>query len=1059
MVPLCSGSDVYVKFSETPRAVSRNRTAAFSFEAYVVDGNAAPAGSCPDCSFSCKLDDGISAKCEDKEASYFGLEDGSHSFEVCTNGSQGTGCASYNWTIDTVPPTANVTASASFTNALNVSVAISFSEPCPGRGGFRCSSTDACNLLVYGPGQVIPSSLEMLDPNITYSLLVSISSSVQYGRLILVSDKNFCTDSAGNLFTRTESSRFFVHIDRRSVFVNLRTHIPEQLLQLDNVIRTVQATNNYDNLKVYLYFSEPILNSSVEILGSLNTSQGLLHPINSNTLANRRFGFMVTNLSSISIVTVSLGTDTIISRQGASISPIAPVTFLYDTERPAVRLSTTSTFRTKKPNIPILVKFMKPVFGFNSSNVVIQGGHLKSFHEITRSRYAVEIQADGDVISVSIPANVTGDIAGNRNFPSNFLQVRHFSTFATAAFLTTAFVSGLLTFSTASLQSIGAFTRPSSVLTSEPSRNLFRIACHIQVFALSRWLAVVLPVEYYELARSLQWSIPYFTLPWEAGHVEPIVVGSSPPSSSKFRHANILGSRIYENMAHPGFGSSDKEGSVYGLPLSPMEYHSFFETENTRPEAEYIWDPQHASGWRDFDRNMFWLAIISGSLIFLHLLLLLILNFKKKTSNNQSSYGVLTFPRFEIFLLVLALPCTCQASAALIRGRTSLGVILGIFLLIFVALGLLLLLMFLSIGITFGKLLQYKEVHQEGQKFHWYQELVRVTLGPGKRGQWAWKKQSDSVNLIKFGPLFEDLRGPPKYMLSQISGGSLQKRDRIIASDDETEDAEAPFIQKLFGILRIYFTLLECIKRVCLGIVAGAYMGNWSCKTPSVTLLCITSFQLFFMVLKKPFIKKKVQLVEIISIATELGLFASCVVLLRKEFLEGDESRIGIFMVALFLVGFFVQMVNEWYALYLQTRRLDRVDKSFFSGLKVASLGLLVAILPRRMIPNLESKLRLSGHGDGDNGVPSSERNRSSGSRSSGSTDKPWLRQLREMAKASFSREGSATTTPNDPSSSRAKWSGFWGNNKSSRTSGNTSSDFKSKPRGLYKELEAIFAS
>ncbi|KAL9264540.1 hypothetical protein AKJ16_DCAP15309 [Drosera capensis] len=66
-----------------------------------------------------------------------------------------------------------------------------------------------------------------------------------------------------------------------------------------------------------------------------------------------------------------------------------------------------------------------------------------------------------------------------------------------------------------------------------------------------------------------------------------------------------------------------------------------------------------------------------------------------------------------------------------------------------------------------------------------------------------------------FGPLFEDLRGPPKYMLSQFTEGSSSKPiEQIIASDDETEDAEAPFIQKLFGILRIYYTFLESIRRI-----------------------------------------------------------------------------------------------------------------------------------------------------------------------------------------------------------------------------------------------------
>lgn len=89
-------------------------------------------------------------------------------------------------------------------------------------------------------------------------------------------------------------SVYLVHsTDRRSVFVDLRTHIPQKLLQLNNEARMVQATNNYDNLKVYLYFSEPVLNSSAEILNSLKSSQGALLPISGEHLGNRRFGFQV----------------------------------------------------------------------------------------------------------------------------------------------------------------------------------------------------------------------------------------------------------------------------------------------------------------------------------------------------------------------------------------------------------------------------------------------------------------------------------------------------------------------------------------------------------------------------------------------------------------------------------------------------------------------------------------------------------------------------------------------------------------------------------------------
>jgi len=73
--------------------------------------------------------------------------------------------------------------------------------------------------------------------------------------------------------------------------------------------------------------------------------------------------------------------------------------------------------------------------------------------------------------------------------------------------------------------------------------------------------------------------------------------------------------------------------------------------------------------WRDFDRSMFWLAVISVSLVLLHVILLFIIKLRKRITDKQRDYGALTFPRFEIFLTVLALPCICKASASLVRGN------------------------------------------------------------------------------------------------------------------------------------------------------------------------------------------------------------------------------------------------------------------------------------------------------------------------------------------------------------------------------------------------------
>uniref|UniRef100_A0A7N0SVN3 Bacterial Ig-like domain-containing protein n=1 Tax=Kalanchoe fedtschenkoi TaxID=63787 RepID=A0A7N0SVN3_KALFE len=1062
----CGAKPVIVKLLKAPKAFSRLHSATFRFEASVdVNG-----GNCSDCSFSCKLDDKLPSGCGSRKAFYRGLTDGRHEFKVCAKGSAGVGCAGYNWTIDTIAPTAFVSTSATFTNALNVTTDILFSEPCP---GFSCSSTNSCNLLVYGAGEVMPHTLKVVQPDLRYSLLVALSDSVQVGRVIVVMDKNFCADRAGNIFNRSASSSSIVRFDRKNVYANLRTHIPEKLMQLNSATRTVLATNKATDLNVYLYFSEPILNSPAEVLDALKISHGSVVPVEGETRGNRKFSFVVENITSVAVVTVSLNTALITTRQGTSVSPIAPVTFLYDSQRPSVRLSTTCTKRTRQHVIPILVKFMKPVFGFNSSHVSISGGQLQSFREISWNSYSAEIRAEHDIVSVSIPENVTGDVAGNRNVPSNILQIRHYSMplistvvtiFVTAASLMTSLSAALLTVSTANLVSLGVFSRPSSSLTADPARNLFRTLCHVQVFALSRWLAVTLPVEYYEVARGIQWSIPYMNLPWEYGSTQSIMVGSNSPESSSNSYISKLHDIGLSNIIHQADVSLNTAAAVYGLPLTPMEYTSFFESQNSKPQAEYI-SPQMFAGWRDFYKSMFWLAVIGGSLMFFHALVLSILKLRKPPPGKQKTCGAMIFPRFEIFLLFLALPCICKASALLIRGGEVPQVVVGILFLGLVLFLLVALMMFLSVGITFGKLLQYKEVHQEGQRFLWFHYIVQKTLGPGKRGQWTWRNQPNSPRLVMFGPLFEALRGPPKYMLTQISGGVNTPKggERIIASDDETEDAEAPCIQKLFGILRIYYTLLECVKRVALGIVAGAYATRWSYRTPLVALLSITSFQLFFLVLKKPFIKKKVQLAEIISVSCEVGLFATCFVLMQMDVPQKQMSKIGLFMVTLLLVGFLAQMLNEWYALYRQIKRLDPLTRSLGSGIKSALIGLILLPLPRprTTFSNLEDRFKAP-HADGvGREGTSSDRFRSTESRSPSTGERPWMRQLREMAKASFSRD-SSSGLGNDPSTSNARrgWSGLWGSRQRSGSSSvKTSMDYGSKPKKLYRDMEAIFSS
>lgn len=102
-----------------------------------------------------------------------------------------------------------------------------------------------------------------------------------------------------------------------------------------------------------------------------------------------------------------------------------------------------------------------------------------------------------------------------------------------------------------------------------------RILCHIQVFALARWLSVKLPVEFYEFSRHLQWTIPYFSVPWESGPMSLFMVGSSPfGSSGSFAKtsATIADVLLGQNL---NYGVS-----VYGSPLTSSEYKQYFEVRS-----------------------------------------------------------------------------------------------------------------------------------------------------------------------------------------------------------------------------------------------------------------------------------------------------------------------------------------------------------------------------------------------------------------------------------------------------------------------------------------------
>lgn len=305
--------------------------------------------------------------------------------------------------------------------------------------------------------------------------------------------------------------------------------------------------------------------------------------------------------------------------------------------------------------------------------------------------------------------------------------------------------------------------------------------------------------------------------------------------------------------------------------------------------------------------------------------------------------------------------------------------------------------LFTLYAITMAKHLRYKEVRRETEKhLHWYESVLRVLLSPtdNKPRKWTWKDQPYSINITTLGPLFEDLRGPSNDTFNE-------GKDRVISN----------FIQRIPDNLRIYYTFLESVKRVSIGIVVGYIISNTNTNSGNydshlkLMLVCITSFQLLFVVINKPFIRKTVQFVEIVSLMSEVGILATCFVI-SNDMTESSKTRIGYFMLGLFVVGYSASLLNEWYALYIHILRLSPDGNSVCLGLRTGFAGVLFVFLPVRWLPGFINDKASSG------GSIMSSRNGDDG----GGNERSWVRQLREIAKDSFGRDDNQIRK--DPSSS-----------------------------------------
>ncbi|KAG5534704.1 hypothetical protein RHGRI_022736 [Rhododendron griersonianum] len=1023
-------STVLIRFDRAPPARSRFSTAVFRYSVTEQGGSSGCKNN--GCSIHCKLDGQTLRSCPADTIVLKNLTvNQRHNFAISINTGDGnSNSSSYSWFIDTTPPTATISTEQSHTNAGKVEIVVAFSEPCSGKGGFKCINSSNCDVIVNGPAHVDASSVRAIKPDTKYSLNIVFSQGSIYARAIIKMADKMCTDKAGNqLFTRSNGSMLIVHLDRRPVLVDLWTSVPSYEVVINGVPRTVIATNETEDLKVFLDFSIPMMNATEQIQSALRVNAGNFIPSHGGNHGNRSFAFELKNISRTQIVTVELEAASLFGRTGTPVSPVAPISFLYgiklprlaffdrlmvyydtlltclspDSTEPGVGLSSSSSSVTKESNIAIIIEFTKPVFGFKASKVEVEGGSLTRqllsvdfascrFEELSRALYSLTVRAVSQDVSVIVPAGQANDISGNLNLASNSINIRHVSTpsisialhsFMTAGILVTSLAAAVLSISSANLGAVGTLASGGTVFP-DPSMNLHGMVGHLQVFVLADWILVSLPVEYSETTKGLRWLLPREKLPWKkkSSSMWPSKLYTSEtklemeeshssigiPYNARAYHAyqpnlttfssNLQQGPPIPTVIYPKSGWLPGQQNItmkniqYGLPLRSSEYFTYFLRGEPLSASSVMKRMQTYTGWQNLEMNLFWLGVGGISLLVAHLVTFLFLRWRTQ----RSVPGILSVPRFELFLLILMLPSISQSAAFVIRGGTTGGVLTGTLLLAIPAGFILSVFLFLAIAIFYGSFVQYTEVKHIHDKEPWRTKLQHFLTGRPTIGKWLYREGLPSSFLPRFGILFENRRGPPFFVLLDQndpnnkskwteSGLSGIGRMRALSSDESNEEAKVPPSKRFLGYARSSYIILDLLRRTSLGIVAGAYpSGGFN---QGLFALIITSVQFLYLFTLKPYISRGVNAAEGVSLLCEAGLFILSTSASGSSLV--GENNLGFAMLGLLLLAYVSQIVNEWHAIMKSLLRLSQPqDNSFKSGLKNAAKGLLIPFLPRR---------------------------------------------------------------------------------------------------------------
>ena len=316
------------------------------------------------------------------------------------SGGRPSTAASFTLTSDRTAPSVNLTTTASDpTNLAAIPFTATFSESVTGFTAGDITVTNGTVQNFSGSGSTY--TFEVV-PTADGTVAVSIAA-------------NVAQDAAGN--NNTASNTVTLTSDRTAPTVTLST--------------TATSPTNLAAIPFTATFSESVTGFTA---GDITVTNGTVQNFSGS---GSTYTFEVVPTAD-GTVAVSIAANVAQDAAGNNNTASNTVTLTSDRTAPTPTVSTTAGSSTSSNPIPFTVTFDEDVTGFTAGDVLVTNGGVINFTQVSGSTYTFEVvpNSTGNV-SVTVPAGVSQDAAGNNNNASNTVTVNFTGSVVTPTIATT----------------------------------------------------------------------------------------------------------------------------------------------------------------------------------------------------------------------------------------------------------------------------------------------------------------------------------------------------------------------------------------------------------------------------------------------------------------------------------------------------------------------------------------------------------------------------------------------------------------------------------------------